>query len=547
MKPLILIVDDEATPLAKLEAAVERRFGADYEVVAHRSPRAALAQLRSWHEEGREVALVIADEQMEEMPGVDVLSCAHQIDDTARRALLVWWGDRTASNAILEGCAWGKLDNYLVKPWEPPEVHLYPLVSEFLAEWTREQRPPLEIVHLVGIEPSRRTHELRDFLDRNGIPYGFHDASSRSGRALLEETGATDARLPVVVLLDGRPLSDPTNRELGDALGKTDVRAQECDLAVVGGGPAGLAAAVCGASEGLKTVVVEREAIGGQAGASSLIRNYLGFPRGISGAELAQRAWQQAWLFGAKFALAHAGTSLRVDGDRRLLTVEGGIELRARAVVIASGAEYRRLEAPGIEPLVGAGVYYTAMTDQRVMRDRDAFVIGGGNSAGQAVVHLAKYARRVTLLVRSDALAKGMSDYLIQAIEHLPNVEVRLSTEIVAGEGEATLERLVLRDRVTGTTETVPAQTLYVMIGATPRTDWLGDAIERDRRGFVKTGDDISPERWPLSRRPARYETSLPGVFAAGDVRAGSSKRLASAVGEGSVAVQQIWDYLGAI
>lgn len=546
-KPAILIVDDEPAPLAALKDALVRRFGMDYRVIAHSSARAALDELSTIKSGGGEVALLVADQWMPEMTGSELLVRAHAMDDATRRALLVGWGDRSASSSILEGCAFGKLDNYVVKPWAPAEVHLYPMISEFLSEWTRERGPRMEIVRVVGEEPSRRTHELRDFLERNGIPYGFYPAASLRGQSLLEQTRSGTSRLPVVILLDGQALADPTTAELGDALGKTDLETAVCDLVIIGGGPAGLAGAVYGASEGLRTVVVEREAIGGQAGTSSLIRNYLGFPRGISGAELAQRAWQQAWLFGTKFVLARRCTELRADGDRRVLHCDGGLEVSARAVLIASGAEYRRLTAPGVERFVGAGVFYTAMTDQRVMRDREVWVVGGGNSAGQAVVHLSRYARKVTLLVRGDALEKGMSDYLVQVIRHRPNVEVRLATEIVAGEGEVTLKRLVLRDHAHDTQETVPAEVLFVMIGASPRTDWLAGAVERDRHGFVCTGPDVDRSRFPLSRAPTRFETSMPGVFAAGDVRAGSAKRLASAVGEGSVSVQHVWEYLSLI
>jgi thioredoxin reductase (NADPH) len=541
-KPVILIVDDEPGPLAALRDALVRRFGGDYRIAAHTSAKASLAELAAIKEGGGDTALVVADQWMSEMTGVEVLERAHAIDHATRRALLVGWGDRSASVSILEGCAFGKLDNYIVKPWKPAEVHLYPVISEFLAEWAREFGPQLELVRVVGDEPSRRTHELREFLERNGVPYGFYPSTSSKGQSLLEETRVDRSKLPVVILLDGTPLGNPTNLELGDALGKTDLETTECDLAIVGGGPAGLAAAVYGASEGLRTVVVEREAIGGQAGTSSLIRNYLGFPKGISGAELAQRAWQQAWLFGAKFVFARGCAGLRAVGDRRLLAIENGRELSARAVVLACGATYRRLEATGLERFVGAGVFYTAMTDQRVMRGKDAWVVGGGNSAGQAVVHLSRYARKVTLLVRASSLEKGMSDYLVQAIRHLPNVEVRLNTEIASGDGERTLERLVLRNRETGATETVVAHVLFAMIGASPHTGWLAEVVERDRRGFVRTGDDL--ERWPLERAAARLETSMPGVFAAGDVRAGSAKRLASAVGEGTMSVQHAWDYL---
>ncbi len=544
---MILLVDDEAQPLRELREAIERRFGADYRVVAHASARAALADLRRIKDEGGEVALVIADQWMPEMTGRELLETAHGLDRSARRSLLVSWGDKGAQQMILEGCAFGQLDNYLLKPWSPAEVHLYPYLSEFLAEWTRECRPQLEIVKLVGDEAAARTRELRELLERNGIPHNFYDASSAIGRRRLEDTGCLGAPLPVVILLGGRVLADPTNAELHDALGRSDLDELQVDVAIVGAGPAGLAAAVYTASEGLATRVIEGEAIGGQAGTSSLIRNYLGFPRGISGADLAQRAWHQAWLFGTKFVFARACTSLRAVGEHKVLGVEGGLEISARAVVIATGASYRRLPVAGADRFTNMGLFYTAMTDQRVMRGREAWVVGGGNSAGQAAVHLARHARKVNLLVRGDSLEAGMSDYLAREIRHHPNLAGRLRTEIVAVEGARALERITVRDRARDTTETVPAESVFVMIGASPHTDWLEGVVERDRHGFLRTGGDVDRARWPLSRAPARFETSMPGVFAAGDVRAGSSKRLASAVGEGAVAAQLVWEYLHVI
>jgi thioredoxin reductase (NADPH) len=360
---------------------------------------------------------------------------------------------------------------------------------------------------------------------------------------MLSERGLSPRALPVVLLADGAALVTPTNSEIADVLTEQGPVDLGCDLAVVGAGPAGLAAAVYGASEGLKTLVIEREAVGGQAGSSSLIRNYLGFPRGISGAELAQRAYQQAWIFGAKYLLARDVGSLRIAGDQRILALSDGREVTCRAVIIATGARYRRLGIPTLEALVGAGVYYTTF-DSRLARDHDVHVAGGGNSAGQAAVHLARHARHVTLLVRADALEKGMSDYLVQQIRQTPNIEVRLGCEIAGGAGTHRLESLTLRSVRGGETETVPANMLFALIGAQPHTEWLAGTLARDDRGFILTGRDLPEDSWPLSRRPKRYETSVPGVFAAGDVRHASSKRVASAVGEGSVAVQYVHEYL---
>jgi thioredoxin reductase (NADPH) len=545
-RPIILIVDDDHAALARLQDALARRFGADYRIVAHVSARAALDDLEHLRAEGEELALVIADQWMPEMTGLSFLGHVRALEPSAKRALLVAWGDREAAPTILAGCAFGELDNYLLKPWSPPEVHLYPDVSEFLAEWTSAYRPRMELVRVIGEHPSRRSHEIRELLERTGIPHGFYDARSDAGKRLLRDTGTAEAALPVLLLLDGRVLAAPSNTDISEALGATKVEERACDLLVVGAGPAGLAAAVYGASEGLRTVVVEREAIGGQASTSVLIRNYLGFPRGISGAALTQRAYQQAWLFGAQYVFAGDVSTLRAEGNARLVKLSSGVELSARAVIIATGAEYRRLGTPAIERMVGTGVFYTAVGQEtRMMRGRQVFVTGGGNSAGQAVIHLAKNADKVTLVVRASSLEKGMSDYLVQQIRHTPNIEVLLDTEVVDGEGAESLERLTLRSRKSGEARVVAAQMLFVLIGAVPRTEWLDGVLERDARGFLLTGDEAASTRTSgTDRRPGRFETSMPGVFAIGDARSGSPKRVASAVGEGAGAVHDVHEYL---
>jgi len=404
-------------------------------------------------------------------------------------------------------------------------------------------------VRVIGEELARRTHEVRSFLERSGIPHGYIEAGTDAGKAALESVARDASKLPVVILLDGQILVDPSNTELSDALGATNLepRERDCDLAIVGAGPAGLAAAVYGASEGLRTIVVEREAVGGQAGASSLIRNYLGFPRGISGGELAQRAYEQAWLFGTKFVFAREGLKLSVNRATRILTVSDGIEITARAVIIATGASYRRLDVPDSERLTGAGIFYATPAVANVVKGRGVFIAGGGNAAGQAVLFFAVGgAGKVTLLVRGDSLERGMSDYLIQSIRRLHNVEVRLRTRVVGVAGERSLKCLTLRDDVSGKEETHPAHALFVMIGADPRTEWLSGAVQRDPKGFILTGRAINRAKalWNLDRAPTRLETSIPGVFAAGDVRQGSVKRVASAVGEGAVAVQYVHEYL---
>lgn len=546
-RPLIAIVDDRPRGLSALLDAIARRFGGDYQTVAHLSAHAALQDLARARDEGEDVALVIADQWMPEMTGSELLQRVHALHPGAQRALLVGWGDTRANDAILQGCALGVLDNYILEPWSPPEVHLYPVVAEFLADWTRAHRPGLELVRVISEDPSPRGTELRELLERNGIPHGCYSSDSEGGRKLVEEVGIDPARLPAVVLLDGRVLHDPTNAELADALGASELDDHRCDLAIVGAGPAGLAAAVYGASEGLHTVVIEREAVGGQAGTSSLIRNYLGFPRGISGADLAQRAYQQGWLFGAKYVLAHAAVDVRSEDGECAVTLDDGREIVARAVLIATGAAYRRLGVPRVDRFEGAGVLYSAGLDTAVaLEGKDVVVCGGGNSAGQAVVHLAKRARRVVHAVRGSSLSSHMSAYLVEEIGRLTNVEPRFDTEVVDADGERGLEQITLRNRRTGALEIVRTPALLVMIGASPHTEWLDGIIERDRSGFILTGEDLSDRARGrfVERAPLSFETSLPGVFAAGDVRYASTKRLASAVGEGAVAVREIHEYL---
>ena len=552
-RPVITVVDDEPQALTALLDALARRFGGDYRIVSHLSARAALDDLERIRADGEQVALVIADQWMPEMTGIELLGQAHEIHSAAQRALLVEWGDQTAAPTIIQGCLFGQIENYLHKPWSPPEVHLYPAVSEFLAAWTRTHGPHMELVRLVGNYPSSRVHEIREFLERSGIPHGFYVAESEQGERLLRQAGLDGSRLPALILLDGHVLVAPSNADISDALGASNLEERTGDLAIVGAGPAGLAAAVYAASEGLSTIVVEREAIGGQAGTSSLIRNYLGFPAGISGGELTQRAYEQAWLFGAKFVFARGASHLRPSGLNRILTLSDGTEITVRAVVVASGAAYRRLEIPQLERFKGMGVFYTALSfdtpsDARLMKDKTVAVVGAGNAAGQAVVHLSKNARRVMLLVRGDSLQRSMSDYLVRDISRRPNVEIRLQTEVVDGNGGTALQRIVLLDHARGTRETVPADALFVLIGAQPHTEWLGGTLQRDRKGFIITGRDLDRAGvgWSLERGPLPLETSMPGVFAVGDARQGSVKRVASAVGEGAIAVRYIHEYLAA-
>lgn len=543
-RPVILIVEDEPKELAALLDALVRRFGGDYQVIPHMTAEGALTELTRLKEEDQEVALVIADQWMPGTTGLELLGEARKLHPKAQRAIMVSWGDQTAIPKILEGCAFRLIENYLYKPWAPAEVHLYPDVSEFLAAWTREHRPKMELVKVIGTQPSPQAQQLQLMLARNGVPYGFYNSESNEGKRLLEQAGLDDRKLPIVVLLDGSALIDPTYAELSDALGASTMDDTVADVTIIGSGPAGLGAAVYAASEGLKTIVIEREAIGGQAGTSALIRNYLGFPKGISGGELTQRSYEQAWLFGAKYRFAREAVCIKAEGRDRILELSDGVTIRSKAVIIATGANYRRLGIPNLEKLSGFGVEYVAISTSQLLAGKDVFVAGAGNSAGQAALNLAENVRKVTLLVRASNLERSMSEYLISDIKRTPNIEVLYNIEIVDGGGEVQLEWLELKDRVTGETRRVDAYLLFALIGAMPYTDWLDCSVARDAKGYILTGTHAEVEGWPLSRRPMPFETSMPGVFAVGDVRAGSVKRVASAAGEGSAAVSHIHQYL---
>jgi thioredoxin reductase (NADPH) len=442
--------------------------------------------------------------------------------------------------------ALGRIDTFVVKGWVTPEEWLYPQVQEALTAWALAHRPRHVVYRIVGDQWSLRSHELRDFLSRNGVPVEFAAADSDRGRQLLREFGIDPARLPAAIHAGGRVLYDPTLADLATSHGVATRPSQPVyDLAILGAGPAGLAAGVYGASEGLRTLVIEPEALGGQAGTSSLIRNYLGFTRGIGGAELAHRAWEQAVLFGAEFMFTQPATGLAVRGADRVITFREGTEVVSRAVLIAVGVTYRRLPIPTLDRLVGSGVFYGAAgVEAPALAGDQVYVVGGANSAGQAALHLARFAARVTLLIRGDSLTAGMSAYLVTQIEAAPTIDVRLHTRLVDGHGESRLEGLTLEDTHTGRREEVPAAAVFILIGAEPHTDWLRDAVRLDDHGFVLTGPDVPPDAWPVTRAPLPFETSLPGVFAAGDVRHGSVKRVAGAVGEGSVAVGSVHQYL---
>jgi thioredoxin reductase (NADPH) len=544
-KPVLVVVDDEDTSLQALTRELVSRYGAHYQVVSGSSAEVALARLAELKAAGAEVPLVLADQRLPGISGTELLARVRDIFPTARRGLLITWGDRSAPAPFLEAAALGQLEFYLNRPTSSPDEQFHRVITGSLEEWWREQGGRGELVTVIGDDPSARVHEIRDLLARNNVPFGFYASDSPEGRAALRRLGVIDPAGPVLSLYSGVVLVDPANAEIAEALGqKMRPAGQAYDVVIVGAGPAGLAAAVYGASEGLSTALLEREAFGGQAGTSSRIRNYLGFPSGVSGGELAQRAYEQAWAFGTHFVYGNPATSLAKDRDLLVVGLEDGSQALARAVVIATGVSYRRLRVPELEALAGAGVFYGAGTiEAQAVARKPAFVVGGGNSAGQAALHLSKYAQQVTILIRSQSLAASMSDYLIRQIEAAPNVDVRYRCEVAGGGGSGHLEQLLLRNRDSGETEPVPAAGLFVLIGAHPFTSWLPETVKRDQWGFILTGPDTGQD-WPLQRAPFLLETTTPGVFAAGDVRHGSIKRVASAVGDGSTAIRLIHDYL---
>jgi thioredoxin reductase (NADPH) len=543
-KPVLVVVDDEDTSLRALTRELGSRYGAHYQVVSSSSAEVALARLAELKAAGADVPLVLADLQMPGMSGTQLLARVRDIFPTARRGLLIAWGDRAAPAPFLEAAALGWLEFYLPKPTWSPDEQFRRVITGSLEEWWRERGGQFEAVTVIADDPSARGHEIRDLLARNNIPFGFYPSGSPEGQAALRRLGVDEPAGPVLSLYTGVVLVDPANAEVAGALGLPARPAgQVYDVVIVGAGPAGLAAAVYAASEGLSTALLEREAFGGQAGTSSRIRNYLGFPDGVSGAEPAQRAYEQAWVFGTHLVYGNPATSLAKDQDLLVVGLEDGSQARARAVVIASGVSYRRLQVPELQGLAGAGVFHGAGTiEAQAIAGKPAFVVGGGNSAGQAALHLSKYAQQVTILVRSQTLAASMSGYLIRQIQAAPNVDVRYRCEVAGGGGSGHLEQL-LRNRDSGETELVPAAGLFVLIGAQPFTGWLPEAIRRDPWGFILTGPDTG-QHWPLQRAPFLLETTTPGVFAVGDVRHGSMKRVASAVGDGSTAIRLIHDYL---
>jgi thioredoxin reductase (NADPH) len=542
-RPVILVVDDEPAVLAAVARDLRRGFGERYRVVRAGTGEEALEALSELVRRGEQVALLVADQRMPGLSGTEYLVRAREIAPTAKRVLLTAYADTEAAIQAINEVS---LDYYLLKPWDPPEEEFFPVVEDLLTAWEAGAALESGGVRLIGHRFSRDTHDLRDFLVRNRVPGRWLDIErDAEARQLLRVAGVDDARLPVALLEDGSVLERPTVLELAQRLGVVGQPAAEhYDLVIVGGGPAGLAAAVYGASEGLRTVMVERDAPGGQAGQSSRIENYLGFPAGLSGSDLARRATDQARRLGAELLTLQDTTGLRVEGSGRIVELSGGDSLSASSVLVASGVSYRQLDVPGFPELTGSGIYYgAALTEARSCADQRIVVIGGANSAGQAAVFFSSYASRVTMLVRGDSLAKSMSHYLIEQIESLSNVEVRTQTEAVGAEGDGRLRALRIRD-AEGTETLEDADACFVFVGALPRTDWLAGVVARDDRGFILAGLDAKGDGWPLQRDPFPLETSVPGVFVAGDVRARSIKRVASAVGEGSMAVSLVHQYL---
>ena len=549
VKPAILAVDDDPQVLRAVERDLRRRYAREYRVLRADSGESALDALDKLKLRGDPVALFLVDQRMPRMTGVEFLEKAIEIFPEAKRNLLTAYADTDAAIRAINEVG---LDYYLQKPWDPPEEHLYPILDDQLDDWRADFKPPFEGVRVVGDRWSPDSHRIRDFLARNRVPYRWLDVeSSEEARQIVERLDHGTPKLPVVVFQDGSYLEAPENRGVAERIGlRTRAERPFYDLLIIGGGPSGLAAAVYGASEGLKTVLIEREAPGGQAGTSSFIENYLGFPHGLKGSELARRAVDQARKFEVEILTPQEVAEVRVEDPYRVIRLGDGTELSCHALIIATGVSYRKLDAPGVARLTGAGVYYGAsLTEAFSYKDEDIYIVGGANSAGQAAMFFSDHARKVVIVYRGDSLRKNMSEYLVKQVEGRENIEVRLNSGVVEAEGADHLERIAIRNSLSGETEVVPTQSLFILIGAAPHTDWLGGVVERDERGFILSGPDLSrhgerPKGWRLDRDPYLLETNVPGIFVAGDVRHGSIKRCASAVGEGSIAVQFVHQYL---
>jgi thioredoxin reductase (NADPH) len=553
-KPILLSVDDDSDVLRAIERDLRSHYGAEYRVIGSDSPEGALDLLKQLKVRNDSVALLLADQRMPRMDGVEFLQQAMGIFPSAKRALLTAYAD---TNAAISAINQASINFFFLKPWDPPAEHLYPQLDDLLDDWQASYHPTFQGIRVLGTRWSPRSYELRDFLARNRVPYQWTDvelsANDPETKQLLEALGPEAANLPVVLFPDGTKLLEGVPAEVAQKVGlRTRAQTDFYDLAIVGGGPAGLAAAVYGASEGLHTVMIEREAPGGQAGMSSRIENYLGFPTGLSGADLARRAVVQAQRFGVEI-LAQEVVGVRAEGPYRIIKMADGNEISCHALMIATGVQWRRLEAPGIDRLQGAGIYYGGgATEALSCKGEIVYVVGGANSAGQAAMNFAKYAERVIILVRGESLSSTMSQYLIDQIKETPNIQLWTNASVAEAHGDTHLEEISVLCSDTGKIERVSASAMFIFIGALPQTEWLAGIVERDERGFVLAGPDLirdgqRPKGWTPDRDPFLLETNVPGIFAVGDVRHGSIKRVASGVGEGSVGVQFIHQYLSKV
>lgn len=551
-KPVILTVDDDPEVLRAIERDLKKRYDERYRVLRADSGRTALDLLRRLQQRNDAVALLLVDHRMPEMNGVEMLEEAIKLYPNAKRTLLTAYADTDAAIKAINDV---QLNHYLLKPWDPPEQELFPVLDDLLNDWYANFHPPFDGIRVLGTRWSSKSYEIRNFLARNQVPYQWLDADAANRdeevERLLKSFSPDELKLPLVLFPEGNCMSEPRTQDLAQRLGlRTRAGLEFYDVAIVGGGPAGLAAAVYGASEGLRTIMIEREAPGGQAGLSSRIENYLGFPSGLTGGDLARRAVAQARRFGVEIVSPQEATALRVDGPYRYVRLNDGTELSCHAMLLATGVQWRKLDIPGIDRLQGAGVYYGGTsTEVASCRDEDVYIVGGANSAGQAAMSASQFARRVVVLVRGNSLGATMSQYLIEQIQTAPNIHIEYCTSVVEVHGDDRLEAVSFRCDLTGNVSRVPANSLFVFIGAEPRTAWLDGTIERDERGFILTGPDLlkpgkRPRGWTLERDPSLLETNIPGVFAVGDVRYGSVKRVASGVGEGSVAIQFVHQYL---
>jgi thioredoxin reductase (NADPH) len=552
-KPALLTVDDDPEVLRAIQRDLRERYADRYRILRAESGKSALEALAELHKRNEAVALFLVDQRMPHMTGVAFLTEAVQIYPDAKRALLTAYADTDAAIRAINDA---RIHHYLLKPWDPPDQHLYPVLDDLLDDWQANYRPPFSGLRVLSDRWSPRSYEIREFLARHQVPFRWLDMERADRDPEIQEVvttlGAGTGRAPLVLFADGTYLSDPASSELAERIGLTSrANADFFDLVIVGGGPAGLAAGVYAASEGLKTVIIERDAPGGQAGLSSRIENYLGFPSGLSGSDLTRRAVTQARRFGVQILSPQEATGLRADGSYRYVKLGDGAELACHSVLLATGVQWRRLDVPGLDRLQGAGIYYGAASSEAMTcANEEVYIVGGANSAGQAAMNFSRYARRVIMLVRGESLASSMSRYLIEQIEKTPNIQVEFNTSLAEAHGETRLEAISVRCSTSGEISTLPATSLFIFIGAEPRTEWLDGAIERDAKGFILSGADLvrngkPPEGWQLKRGPGLLETSLPGVFVAGDVRRGSVKRVASGVGEGSIAIQFVHQYLG--